>query len=225
MGPIKKLLLLLSLSISLFGCSTVNFSANYYTPPDNYKTEVKKIWNESINKFALKHQYILKIVSDGECSIKGIPEISGYTVKMPESFLKYAYQNYYDNRALIIDCVVAHEVSHTEFSLFDQSTPQAHFQVDKKAIELLQDKNICSAQDYYKSLFVLKNYWFARKGLAGHTFNLGWNLVQAASMAYGGPASFRDWFATDLSKRMAYISKQYKIRSGSCFKRCQKPLT
>lgn len=221
MNPTKKLLLLTFLSICLSGCSTVNFSANYYTPPDNYKAEVKKDWDTAIKKFALKNKYELRIVSDGECSLKGIPEIAGYTVKIPESFIKYAYQNYYNNRALIIDCVVAHEVSHTEFSLFNQSTPQAHFETDKKAIELLQAKGICSAQDYYKSLFVLKNYWFARKGMGGHAFNLGWNAVQVASLVYGGPASFKDWFATDLSKRMAYISKQYKVPSGSCFERRQ----
>lgn len=220
-GLAKKLTILLSLATSLYGCSTVNFSANYYTPPGNYQAEVKKIWGSSMKKFALKNQYALRIVSDSECSIKGIPEISGYSVKIPESFIKYIYQNYYDDRASIIDCTVAHEVSHVEYSLFNQSTPQAHFETDKKAIELLCSKGICSAQDYYKSLFVLKNYWFARKGLGGHAFNVGWNVVQVASMAYGGPASFRDWFATDLSKRMAYISKQYKVRSGSCFKRRQ----
>lgn len=221
MGLTKKLTILLSLVVSLYGCSTVNFSANYYTPPDNYKTEVNKIWAGSLKKLALKNQYTLRIVSDQECSMKGIPEISGYTVKIPESFIKYAYQNYYNDRSLIIDCVIAHEVSHVEYSLFNQSTPQAHFEVDKKAIELLSSKGICSAQDYYKSLFVLRNYWFARKGLGGHTFNVGWNLAQVASMAYGGPASFRDWFATDLNKRLAFISRQYKIRSGSCFERRQ----
>lgn len=221
----NKNIFLIVIALFLPGCATVNFSANYFTPPDNYKDEVKNEWSGLTGKFALKNQYLLKLVSDRECSTPGIPEINGNTVKIPETFIKYIYQNYYDNKFLVLNCIISHELCHTEYSLYNQSTPQAHFQVDKKAIELLQDKNICTAQDYYKSLFVLRNYWFARKGVAGHTFNIGWNVAQVASLVYAGSANFVDWFATDLDKRLALISKAYRVRSGSCFKRYQEAKT
>lgn len=215
----KKTFLLLFIGTILSGCATVNFSAKYYTLPDNYKTEIKKEWDELLAKFSLKQQYTLNIVSDRQCTTPGIPEITGYTVKIPDSFIKYVYQNYYDNRFTALNCVIAHETCHAEYTLHNQSTPQAHFQVDRKAIELLCNKGVCSAEDYYKSLFVLRNYWFARKGVGGHTFNVGWNLLQVATLVYAGSAHFVDWFATDLDKRLALISKEYKIHPGSCFKR------
>lgn len=218
--PSKNGLLLL-FCLALSGCATVNFSANYYTPPGNYKSELKGEWDQLMNEFSLKHAYNLEVVPDARCSTRGIPEINGFFVKIPESFIKYVHQNYYDKRFVVFDCVVGHEVCHTEYNLHNQSTPQAHYQVDRQAIELLKDKKICSAQDYYNSLLVLRNYWFARKGLGGHTFNVGWNLAQVAALVYGGSASFKDWFATDLDKRLALIRKEYGARSNLCFKRCK----
>ncbi len=217
----KKVFLLLFTGAILSGCATVNFSANYYTPADNYKTEIKEEWNELLAKFPLKHQYTLNIVPDRQCTTPGIPEIVSYTVKIPDSFIKYVYQNYYENRFTVFNCIFSHEVCHMEYNLHDQSTPQAHFHLDQKAIELLRDKSVSSAEDYYKSLFVLRNYWFARKGVGGHTFNAGWNILQVASLVYIGSAHFVDWFATDLDKRLALISKEYKVHPGSCFKRYQ----
>jgi hypothetical protein len=97
------------------------------------------------------------------------------------------------------------------------STAQAHFQVDVKAAELLGGKADITASDFYKSLFVLRNYWFSRKGMGGHLFNAGWNLVNVATLVYGGSGYFRDWFATDVSKRMSLYIKHYKIKNRSCF--------
>jgi len=202
----------------LGGCATVNFSANYYTPPDNYQVEVKKEWDTYLKQAALLNNYNLEIVSDRGC-MNGIPEITGVTVKMPQNFIKYVYQNYYDDRFKVLLCVESHEICHNEYRLFDQSSPQAHFQVDQKAIELLRARTILCEDDYYKSLFVVKDYWFARKGVGGHFFNLGWNMVNAASIYYGGPSYFRDWFATDLNKRMALFARRYNVRSGSKFQR------
>ena len=202
----------------LSGCATINFSANYYTPPDNYRAEVKSLWDEYLAHASLSTGYKLNIVSDREC-MDGIPEIEQTTVKFPDNFIKYVYQNYYDSRFKVLLCVASHEVCHNEYRLFDQSNPKAHFQVDQKAIELIKARTSFSSEDYYASLMVVKDYWFARKGVGGHLFNAGWNMASAASMFYGGPGYFRDWFATDLSGRLALISRRYKVHSGSRFQR------
>ena len=207
----------------LCGCATVNFSANYYTPPPNYKAEVINSWNELIIKLPLKYNYSMNIVSDRQCKMPGIPEIAGNNVKIPDNFIKYLYQNYYNDRFTVLACVIAHELCHSEYALYNQSTPGAHFQVDQKAVELLENGHLYAPQDLYRSLFVLKNYWFARKGAGGHLFNVGWNLVNAASVVYGGPGHFADWFATDLSVRMKMCRRYYNIRDGSCFSGSHKP--
>jgi hypothetical protein len=204
--------------VGLPGCSTVNFSANYYTPPGNYQAEVKMLLDNFAARAAFTHTYGLEIVSE-RGSQHGIPSIRGVTIRLPDNFIKYVYQNYYRDRLKVLLCTVAHEISHVEYSLIDQSSPKAHFKVDQKAIELLQKSAVSSPGDYYKSLWVLRNYWFARKGLGGHVFNVSWNLANAASMAYGGPGYFGNWFATDLDARLALISKQFKVKSRSCFKR------
>jgi len=205
-------------AILLSGCATVNFSANYYTPPDNYQAEVRKLWHEFMSRVSLLYDYKMNIVSEHECK-NGIPEIEQRTVKIPDNFIKYIYQNYYEDRFKVLLCTASHEVCHIEYNLLDQSTPEAHFQVDQKAIEVLKTITICSTEDYYKSLMVMRDYWFARKGAGGHMFNVGWNILNAASVAYGGSGYFVDWFATDLDGRLALISKQYGIESGSRFKR------
>ena len=177
---IKQEWLLILVCVMLNGCATVNFSANYYTPPDNYRTQVRDIWDELIKKTKVSGNYQMAIVADGACKM-GIPEIEARLVKLPDSFIKYVYQNYYADRKKIFDCVVAHEISHVEYDLHNISTPKAHYEVDKKAMDLLSNAGICRPQDYYNTFIVLKNYWFARKGMAGHMANAGWNLRPAAS--------------------------------------------
>ena len=218
----KSLCILIVVSF-LYGCATVNFSANYYNPPTNYKVEVNDLFNELKAKLGLKYDYAMSIVSDDQCrGIKGIPEILGTEIHLPENLIKYIYQNYYDNRNEVLISTLAHEICHTEFSLLDQETPQAHFLVDNKAIELMH-KLMYTATDYYKSLFVLRNYWFARKRMGGHALNSGWNLVNLASLAFVGVGFFKDWYSTDISTRMKLCSGSYKIKDRSCFGRSKGP--
>jgi len=218
---IDKVWLFILASLTLVGCSTLNFSANHYSPPSGYLTEVKEDWGELTARFTLKYNYTMDIVTDIQCQgLKGIPEIQNTNVRLPDKFVRYIYQNYYQDRFKVLSSIFAHEICHVEYGL-PSSPPQVHFQTDQKAIEMLRSKNICSGVDYYKSLFVLRNYWFARKGVGGHAFNIGWNILQVASLVYAGSAHFVDWFATDLDKRLQLIARQYKIKGYSCFKRSQ----
>ena len=99
----KKQLLLPILILSLLsGCATLNFSANYYSPPSNYKAEVEKLWKELIYNLPLKYSYSIQIVSDEECNTKGIPGINNGVVKIPDNFIKYMYQNYYEHKFIIL---------------------------------------------------------------------------------------------------------------------------
>lgn len=215
----KNQLLLPILILSLLsGCATVNFSADYYAPPSNYKAEVEKLWKEITYNLPLryKYRYSMRIVSDKECNKNGIPGIKNGTVLVPNNFVKYIYQNYYEDRFIILTCMVTHELCHAEYNL-PMGTPEVHFQTDQKAIYLLSNNTTVSAHDYYKSNQVVKNYWSARKGVAGHAFNIGWNLAQVASIATGGPYCFVDWFATDMNKRQKLLSKRYGKPKPKCF--------
>lgn len=202
----------------LTGCATVNFSANYYVPPQNYRAEIEGLWREFVSAVPLKYVYSFHIVSDRECKA-GIPYIEKHDLKIPDNFLKYTYQNYYVDRFVILSSLVAHEICHAEYGLANGRTPKEHFAVDKKAIEMLAKADICSAEDFYKSLQVMRSYWFARKGVGGHMFNVGWNVLNLACMAYTGNGYFANWFATDLEARLKLISREYKVRSGTNFKR------
>lgn len=72
----------------LTGCATVNFSANYYVPPQNYRAEIEGLWREFVSAVPLKYAY---------------------------NFHKYAYQNYYADRFVILSSLVAHEICHADF--------------------------------------------------------------------------------------------------------------
>jgi len=220
MKKIKYERLLFLMCVIISGCAAVNFSANYYDPPDNYRAQVMGIWDELTASVKVSG-YQVAIVPEGVCKM-GIPEIEGRLVKLPDSFIKYVFQNYYADRKKVFICVASHEISHVEYNLHNMSTPKEHYEVDKKAMELLSNAGICRPQDYYNTFLVLKDYWFARKGMAGHMANAGWNLVSAASVACGGPGYFANWFATDLDKRIALIRKYNKIPRGSRFKRSRK---
>jgi len=212
MGKFGLLLLLL---FFISGCATLNFSANYYSPPSNYKSEVNNLWTEINSNFSLKYKYTLRIVDDNECQMPGIPENDNGVVKLPVNYLKYVYQNYYDNRFTILTCLIVHELCHSEYDLPD-NPPETHFQTDLKAISLLSCYTTISAEDYYKSIYVVKNYWFARKGIAGHAFNVGWNALQIVSLVNGGSYCFMDWFATDLDVRLNLLSSKYE-KMPPCF--------
>ncbi len=207
-----------TLLLSSPGCSFLNFSANYYDLPDHYQQEISALWTKLQTELALSNQYQVRVI-DGRASDKlnGIPAISGQTVMLPIDFIKYVYQNYYDDRFQILGNVIVHEIIHTEFGLPSKPADK-HVQVDYLAIKMLGD-NSDAAADYVRSLVVIKNYWFARKGVAGHALNAGWNAANAASLFFGGPAMFADWYATDLSDRIKRIIKQYQLGPVSGFKR------
>lgn len=203
------------------GCSVINFSANYYEPPSNYQLEVSEIWGKLKQQLPLKYDYDVRIIAGRDSNrLNGIPAISNKTVLLPNDFVKYIYQNYYDDRAKILTGVMVHEMCHVEYKLPSKPAGK-HSQTDIAAIKLLGD-NRTTANYYYKSLYVMKNYWFARKGVAGHTLNAGWNAINGVSYALGGPAWFADFFATDLTQRMDLIAKHYKILSTNCFERSGK---
>jgi len=200
------------------GCSFINFSANYYTPPADYTAELGLIWNKIRNQIPLKHQYHVRIIRDRDSDrLDGVPAVSGTTVLLPDDFVKYVYQNYYNDRFKIFGSVIVHELAHIEYDL-PSSPPEKHFETDVAAIKLLGN-DMAAAEYYYKSLYVMKDYWFARKGVAGHALNAAWNLVNAASLVYGGPAYFADLYATDLDRRMKLIVKNYKLRARGPFPR------
>lgn len=203
-------------ALFLAGCSTLNFSANYYTPPSNYQAEVSQLSQKLKSQIRLKDNYSLRLIEGKDADQqKGIPFISDRTVFLPTDFVKYVYQNYYDDRFKILTSVITHEICHPEFGL-PSSPPQEHFKADVMAIKLLGEDSE-TADYYYKSLFVVKNYWFARKGVAGHALNVGWNAMSGASLFFGGPAFFMDLYATDLDERMKLIARQYKSISRRSF--------
>ena len=202
------------------GCSVVNFSGNYYNLPQNYKNEITGLWLQLNSALPLKHKYTINLAAEEEIKgLKGIPALTqNNTVIMPVNFVKYVYQNYYDDRIKIFTCVIVHEMAHAEFGLPSQP-PDAHFKTDFAAIKLLGDQDSNSAQYFYNSFKVLHNYWFARKGMAGHTLNVGWNVANAAALAYGGTANFKDWFATDIKIRLKLLRKNFTIDRRAAFKR------
>lgn len=209
--------------LAMQGCSVVNFSANYYTPPPEHLQEIHGLWKKLMADLPLKHGYRYVIVGESEAKgLKGIPAITqDNTVVLPENFVKYVYQNYYDDRMKVFTCIIVHELCHREYGL-PSSPPEEHFKVDLQAIKLL-GADATTAHNYYKSLYVMRNYWYARKGVAGHTFNVGWNAVNAASVALGGPGAFVDWFATDLDRRLNMLEKNYRIWAGGAFERSTSP--
>lgn len=205
--------------VLLQGCAVVNFSANYYTPPENYQDEVASVFLSLTKQLNLKHSYSV-VITSGEDSdrMNGVPAIAGKVVLLPEDFVKYVYQNYYNDRNKILASVIAHEVCHKEFNL--PSEPwREHYKTDQAALEVLGGDDTESSSYYYWSLVVMKNYWFARKGMAGHALNAGWNVANAATSAVFGIGYLKDWFATDLNKRLRLIRKNYQIQRTNIFRR------
>ena len=223
MKIIRNNFFLLAVAIIFVGCSTINFSANYYTPPDYYKEEVYALLDEIQSYLPLKYKYTMKITEDNESQgTKGVPEIRGTHIKLTNNLVKYVYQNYFDERHKIIACVIVHEMSHSEFNMLSEPV-ETHFQVDLKAVSLLENSTSITPKDFYYSLIVLKNYWFARKGVAGHAVNVGWNVLNAAALVYVGHGSFVNWFATDIRGRLKRFRKHYNQDIGKGYERSTSP--
>lgn len=175
-----------------------------------------------MRELPLKNSYRYVILEDKDFKkARGIPAIAENTVIFPDKFLKYVYQNYYDYRSVILASVVTHEICHREFG-FPSQPPAEHFKADQAAIQLL-GKGMVNTTFYYQSLYVMRNYWFARKGTGGHAFNVGWNVANAAALVTTGHGYFADWFATDLDERMRLIAKNYRLMSTDCFPRSSSP--
>jgi len=214
--------LLVFLCLSLLGCFVVNFSGNYYALPTNCPAEIQGMWNKLMAELALKNSYRYVVLTDAQFEKSvGIPAISQHTVILPENFIKYVYQNYYDYRFVILTAVITHELCHPEYGLPSKPAKE-HFKVDQVAIALL-GKGQVNATFYYQSLYVMRNYWFARKGMGGHAFNVGWNAANAAAMVVTGHGYFADWFATDLDERMRLIARSTKLMTTDCFPRSSGP--
>jgi hypothetical protein len=202
----------------LGGCATVNFSANYYTLPDSYQAEVQNVWQKISLQYQLAGDYRIGVLQgDEEKKAKGIPFISNHTVYLPQIFIKYVYQNYDDQRFIILTSVMAHEVCHALYHL-PSEPPDIHFQTDLAAIKLLGPSKE-TVENYFNSLVVVKNYCFARKGMAGHALNVGINALSVGSMMMGGPGVFMDLYATDLTRRLKLIKREYRLGSIQSFPR------
>lgn len=198
------------------GCSTVNFSANYYTLPASYDSEVLGVWSTLAVRFTLPSDYSLRVLTgEDERKSKGIPFISGHTVYLPEIFIKYVYQNYYDDRLIVLTSVITHEICHKLYDLPSEPADE-HFKTDAAAIKLLGTSQE-TVRNYYNSLVVVKNYCFARKGMAGHTLNVGLNALSVGSMVMGGPGVFIDLYATDLTRRIKLIKRAFGLGSVKGF--------
>lgn len=213
----RRNLVVLMLFVSFVnGCATVNFSANYYTLPEAYQAEVQSVWQKLFVQYQLSDGYKISVLEgDDEKKAKGIPFISGQTVYLPKIFVKYVYQNYYDDRFIVLTSVIAHELCHALYHL-PSEPPDAHFQTDMAAIKLLGTSQE-TVRNYFNSLVVVKNYCFARKGMAGHALNVGINALSVGSMVMGGPGVFVDLYATDLTRRLKLIKREFRLGSVKGF--------
>lgn len=208
----KRLFGLMVLCLALGGCASFK-SASLIA---DHQQEVRQLLSKINGTFPLKHQYQVRILPNKQMKkTKGVPAISQLTLIFPEDFVKYVYQKYYADRHKIFTCIMAHEISHTEFGL-PSKPPNQHYLTDKAAIQLLGDSEE-SIQYYYDSLRVMKKYWLASRPVGGHLWNAGWNLGNVALMAYTGQGIFIDWYATDLKKRMKLLRKEYNINHKSSF--------
>jgi len=211
-------LTVLAVIVGLQGCSFINFSANYYTPPTHYRQEVALAWQKLHSQLPLKKEYRLRLVNGRDSDrLNGVPAVSENTVLLPDDFVKYVYQNYYSDRLKIFGSILVHEITHPEYDL-PSRPPKQHFRADVAAITLLGNSRGV-AQDYYNSLRVMKDYWFARKGVGGHALNAAWNTLNAGLLLVTGRGYFADFYATDLEQRMGLIAQRYQLSHTRGFNR------
>ena len=151
------------------------------------------------------------ICADKSTSTPGVPEIKmmlppNYSVYMPDYFVRYVYEFYYNNREVIFNSIFAHEIAHAEFNLPDKP-PEKHYLVDGAAIVNFFPNTQVTDDNFYSSLCVISYYWQARKGAGGHLFNIGWNALNIYAIAMGGIGSIGDLYATDISTRLNLLQK------------------
>jgi hypothetical protein len=227
----KNVAVILILVLLLSGCAAVNFSSKYYNPPSSYQNDVELISAKLISglktKPGLKYNYKIKICSEKETKPSGIPQVAlnkevpdgrNFTIYLPEYFIRYVYEFYYNYREVILASIIAHEIAHREFNLPD-TPPATHYLTDKEAISKILPYTPATTTDFYNSLYVLHYYWKARKGVAGHAGNVLLNVGSVASAAFGGPSFFGDLFATDVTTRIYKFRHDFPAYSKITFKR------
>ncbi|MCX5696240.1 MAG: hypothetical protein NTW18_06275 [Candidatus Omnitrophica bacterium] len=227
----KNITIILISSLFLSGCAAINFSSKYYNPPPSYHNDVESICAKLISNLkihpGLKYNYKIKICSERETKTAGIPQVGvdkelpgdiSYTIYIPEYFIRYVYEFYYNYRKVILASIVTHEIAHREFDLAD-TPPTAHYLTDKAAVNKLLPYTPATTTDFYNSLYVLHYYWKARKGVAGHAGNILLNAGSLASAAFGGPTYFGDLFATDVTTRIYKFRHDFPAYSKITFKR------
>jgi len=202
----KKIIIIIVLTIFLSSCATINFSSKYYTLPTDYKKDIDEVWNDIILKVPLKYKnsYSYKITKDHETSIAGVPQIYQGAISLPEYFIKYIWEFYYpDYHKAILVCTIAHEMAHTESGISDKP-PYEHHRCDIYALNnIIAPYFPYGLNHFYSSLVVIGQYWSARKGVGGHLFNIGWNTLNLYAIAMGGSGTVGDLFATDISNRLS----------------------
>ena len=200
----KFIILLLISSIVLSGCATLNFSSKYYELPPNYKDDIDKVWNNIIAKVPLKYTYSYRITQDKETKFAGIPQAEGTIISLPDYFIRYVYEFYYNDREAILTCIILHEMAHTEFNLLIFEPPEQHYLTDKAAIDNFLLFTPYTANHYYCSFKILGDYWQARKGVGGHLLAFTTNVA----LAYFTGITV-DWFTTDINTRLNLIIRDY----------------
>lgn len=220
-----RIFIVILLSLGLVGCATVNFSSKYYTLPENYKDDIALVFNTITKSISLKYAYAYRITKDNETATPGVPQNENCVISIPDYFIRYVYEFYYNNRFEIFICLFLHEIAHSEFNL-PSEPPKTHYLCDREAIEkLLKPYNtLYGVNDFYSTLCVIDNYWRARKGLGGHFFNIGWNALNAISLFYGGSGSIGDLYAVDIATRVQLMRRDYR-NVKFIFKRSQKDNT
>lgn len=212
-----NIFIVILLSFGLFGCATVNFSSKYYTLPEDYKKDIEQILTSA--RIPITHSYAWVICID-QCdrNASGVLFFNpdDRTIYLPKTFLQYIYEFYYNHRAQILVCTFLHEITHNEFGIASKP-PETHYLCDKAVIEKFFNNNganpisnvFYTPNEMYSTLIVTQDYWRARKGLGGHLANVGWNLLNLATLAYAGSGTFVDWFATDISVRINLLRRDY----------------
>ena len=202
----------------LSGCATAqkNSFQDFAIQEQEYKNESLQIFANIQRNYSFKYNYKMYFPQGKEAKkLKGVPSISNDVIIMPETFLAYVYKNYYNDRLIILTCVLVHEMSHREFNL-PSKPPKEHVQTDIQAIQLLGGDEQ-TVQNFCKTLKVVQQYWVDSKGLSGSMLNIGWNLANVASLAYGGPAFFHDWLASDAKIRRKLLIKHFHIKGNPSF--------
>ena len=160
----KKLILILSLSMALIGCATYHT----FVLPTNYNSEAEDVLRHFSN-LDLKNSYSVKILSKEEMEkiVKsGSPAINKNTIYFDDLYLKYLYGQknslFYSIRKKDLACIMAHEICHSEYNLPMQPIDK-HFEVDKEAISMLSNFGI-DWIDYFGALARVNNYLQTRGG-------------------------------------------------------------